>query len=101
MNFGKIDLNWNYRRKQAQFLLDLPKTFHSNKVWANMDEKSNLQLKVSFILTGKYQKNLAFIHQFCNRTVKHKYKICFRVCFSEFQKQFEKVQCNKKTIAEL
>ena len=91
MNFGKIDLNWNYKRKQAQFLLHLPKTFYSNKVWANMDEKSYLKLKVSFILTGKFRKNLAFIQQFSNRTVKQKYKICFWVYFSEFQKQFEKV----------
>ena len=61
-----------------------------------MDEKSNLKLKVSFILTGKYRKNPAFIQQFCNRTVKHKYKICFRVYFSEFQKKFEKSLMQQK-----
>ena len=73
------------RRKQPRFLVTFIQTFHSYKVRANMNEKSNLQLKLNFILIWKSRKKLAFIQQFCNKTVKHMYKICFQNLFFRIQ----------------
>ena len=65
-----------------------------------MNEKSNLQLKLNFILIRKSWKNLAFIQQFCNKTVKHKYKIYFQKLFFRIQKTITKSSMQQKTTAE-